>query len=754
MLVPVGIDHHGDRRLGNQVSALLVRLPVGVRDPVQRLSAVSDAVARCKTHHQALAGELLIDLLDPLPQPALAAAARLVQHQPFVNLVVTNVPGPAGQLYAMGARMLEVFPVVPLAGNLSVGIAAFSYGNQLSVGILADRDGCADIDVLASGIRRGFSAIVAAATATATATAPGARPRPARRVSAARRNMRLRRSATCAFGRGATCAHGRGATCAHGRGATCGSSRCADTGHTSPCGRGRSACRRRHRRRQGGRGVVIELVYPRLLLPRVEQFADKVGFVDVTGEGVQFEGTFATHIDRVRRLAHALAGQLGVARQDRFAVLAMNGHEFLELYHAALFGAGVITPLNIRFSGAELAYVLADSDTRVVFTDPVFAPLLDRARDEGAKIDTIVVIGGVPGDGVTDRGATIGYEELIAAAEPVSGRDPEEDDPVILMYTGGTTGLPKGALLDQRAEILNLYHVGMQIGLPASRRFLFQAPMFHAAVVAGVLGIPASGATSVSIPLFDPGLVLSTIDDQRIDTTMMVPVMLGMLEQHPQFSARRLRSLRQLVYGAAPISATMLTRWLELLPDTEFHQGYGMTEAASVLAFLGPDEHRRGGMLGAAGTPVYGVELRITDSLGHPCATGTPGEVCARGGNMMRGYWGKPEETEAAMRDGWYRTGDVGFLDEHGMLHLTDRVKDMIVTGGENVYSTEVENVLAMHPAVKDVAVIGIPSDAWGEAVHAIVVLKEDMRGLGGGADRARQEDAHVVQGAQVRGDP
>jgi len=246
-----------------------------------------------------------------------------------------------------------------------------------------------------------------------------------------------------------------------------------------------------------------------------------------------------------------------------------------------------------------------------------------------------------------------------------------------------------------------------------------------------VLGIPASGATSVSIPLFEPGLVLSTIEDQRIDTTMMVPVMLGMIEQHPAFSARRLRSLRQLVYGAAPITASVLARWLELLPDADFHQGYGMTEAASVLTFLGPEEHRRGALLGAAGTPVYGVELRITDSLGNACPPGTPGEVCARGGNLMRGYWGKPEETDAVMRDGWYRTGDVGFMDDSGMLYLTDRVKDMIVTGGENVYSTEVENVLAMHPAVKDVAVIGIPSDAWGEAVHAIVVLKEDMRASG-----------------------
>jgi len=475
-----------------------------------------------------------------------------------------------------------------------------------------------------------------------------------------------------------------------------------------------------------------ELVYPRFLLPQAERFADKIGFVDVNRTGVTYAGTFATHVDRVLRLTHALRVQLGMAQEDRFAVLAMNGHEFIELYHAALFGAGIINPLNIRFSPAELAYVLHDSDTSVIFTDPVFAALIERARDEeGAKIGKLVLIGGTPGGSGTDSDI-IAYEDLIAAGEPLMAPEPEEDDPVVLMYTGGTTGLPKGALLDQRAEVLNVYHVGLEIGLPEARRFLFQSPMFHAAVVAGIVGIPASGATSVSIPVFDPELVLDTIESQEIDTTMMIPIMMSMLEQHPTFSPDRLRCLRQLVYGASPISTTLLQRWLEMLPDVDFYQGYGMTEAASVLTFLGPAEHRAGAeMLRAAGAPVHGVELRITDSFGNEQPHGEPGEVSARGGNLMRGYWGKPEETDEVMRDGWYRTGDVGYLDERGYLHLTDRMKDMIVTGGENVYSTEVEDAIATHPAVREVAVIGIPSDSWGEAVHAIVVLKEDMKATG-----------------------
>ena len=476
-----------------------------------------------------------------------------------------------------------------------------------------------------------------------------------------------------------------------------------------------------------------ELVFPRFLLPRAEHLADKVAFVDVTREGVRYEGTFAGHVDRVLRLAIAMKQELGVGPAVRFAVLAMNSHEYLELYHAAFFGAGIINPLNIRFTPAELAYVLDDSGSTVVFTDPVFADHLRRARDEeGAKISKLVIVGGEHGDHTEIEDGAIAYEDLIAAAEPHLPPEPEESDPVILMYTGGTTGLPKGALLDQRAEVLNVYHVMFEIGLREDRRFLFQAPMFHAAVVAAVVGIPASGATSVTIPLFDAGLVLDVIEDQEIDTTMVVPVMLPMLENEKGFSPRRFKSLKQLVYGAAPITEAVLRRWMEMLPDTDFFQGYGMTEAASALTFLRPEDHRRGGeILRSAGRPLVGVQVCITDSFGNQLPARAAREGCARGGNLMREYWGKPEETEEVMRDGWYRTGDVGYMDEDGLVYLTDRVNDMIVTGGENVYSTDVENAIANHPAVAQVAVIGIPRDAWGEAVHAIVVLKENAKATG-----------------------
>jgi long-chain acyl-CoA synthetase len=471
-----------------------------------------------------------------------------------------------------------------------------------------------------------------------------------------------------------------------------------------------------------------ELVYPRLLLPRVEQLPDKVAFVDVDTGGTCYEGTFACHLDRLLRLMHSMRVVLGMERGDRFGVLAMNSHEYLELYHAAMFGAGIINPLNMRFTPFELAHVINDSGSRVVFADPGLAPLLGRALAAGASVDKLVIIGGESDAGVMGAEATLGYEDLLSVGKPVMPPEPEEEDAAILMYTGGTTGFPKGALLEQRAEVLNIYHVLAAIGLREERRFLFQSPMFHAALVAGVLGIPATGATSVTIPVFEPELVLSTIEEQTIDTTMVVPIMLSMIEQAEGFSPERLRSLRQLVYGASPISQDLIVRWLQMLPDTDFFQGYGMTEAASALTFLGPEDHRHGGnALTAAGRPLFGVELQITDSLGNALPHGEAGEVCARSGNLMREYWQKPEETEAVLRDGWYRTGDMGFIDEHNLLHLTDRMKDMIVTGGENVYSIEVENAIGSHPAVAEVAVIGIPSDKWGEAVHAIVVLRQGM---------------------------
>jgi long-chain acyl-CoA synthetase len=453
-----------------------------------------------------------------------------------------------------------------------------------------------------------------------------------------------------------------------------------------------------------------ELIYHRHLLPAVERYADKVGFVD--GE---YRGTYATHLDRVARLC-AVLKTLGVGRGDRFAVMALNSHQFIELYHAAFLGAAVVNPLNLRLAPKELEYILHDSGTKVCFVDAMFAPVIAQVR-QAVGLEHVVLVGG--GDVPHDHK----YEHLLEAVTPRIPDEPEETDPVVLMYTGGTTGLPKGVLCDHRAEILNLYHYMMRFPYDPSIVCLFQIPMFHAASMLQIVATPLGG-TAVFMPMFDPGKVPLVIEKERVTLTTMVPTMIALMLNQPDFKAERLASLTRLAYGASPMPEALLRRIIALWPNVDLSQGYGMTEASAILTILDAEDHRRGGaILRSAGKAVPGAVLSIQDEEGKLLPPGHTGEVCARAGNYMQSYWKKPEATEEAFRDGWYHTGDAGYLDAEGYLFLVDRVKDMIVTGGENVYSTEVENAIGSHPAVAQVAVIGVPHEVWGEAVHAIVVL-------------------------------
>ncbi len=459
-----------------------------------------------------------------------------------------------------------------------------------------------------------------------------------------------------------------------------------------------------------------ELVYPHLLLPAVEQYGDREAVVD--GE---FRGTWSQHLDRVSRLCDALAGPLGVRPADRFAVLALNGHAYFELWHAAFMGAGVINPLNLRLAPKELAYILEDSGTEVVFADATFAPLVAAARAEMAsdRVRQVVLIG----EGDVPHDAS--YEALLASASPLLPPTPDETDPVVLMYTGGTTGLPKGVLIEHRAEILNFYHAAMTIPGLAIDTYLMQTPMFHAASMFGILGAPAEGGRVVFIPMFEPEGVLSLIEQHGVTDTLMVPTMLGLCMASAGYRPERLASLRLLIYGASPMPAATLDRVLKELPGLQLVQGYGMTEACSTATLMLPDDHVPGSpRLASVGKPTLGTRASIQDDACNILPRGQIGEVCLQGGQLMRGYWNKKEATEEVFRGGWYHTGDAGYLDEDGYLFLVDRVKDMIVTGGENVYSAEVESAISTHPDVEQVAVIAIPDEKWGEAVHAVVVKR------------------------------
>jgi long-chain acyl-CoA synthetase len=463
-----------------------------------------------------------------------------------------------------------------------------------------------------------------------------------------------------------------------------------------------------------------ELVFPHLYHPAIEQYGGSEGIVD--GE---YRSSWSQHDDRVRRLTHALAHQLGVAPADRFGVLALNSHAYLELWHAAFMGAGVINPLNLRLAPRELAYILVDSASQVVFTDATFAPLVAAARKEMGGDDPIrqvVLIG--EGDVEHD----VGYEWLLSGAQPEMCAEPEETDPVVLMYTGGTTGLPKGVLIEHRAEILNIYHGAMTIPDFRFETYLMQTPMFHAASMAGILATGTYGGKVVFIPMFNPEGVLALCEAEQVTDTLMVPTMVGLCFASPGYRPERLASLKRLVYGASPMPEGILDRLQRELPELQLIQGYGMTESCSTVTLLLADDHVPGSpRLRSVGRPALGIQVCIQDDDGNRLARGEIGEVCVRGGQLMREYWKKPEATAEVLRGGWYHTGDAGYLDEDGYLFLVDRVKDMIVTGGENVYSAEVESAISTHPAVEQVAVIGVPHETWGEQVHAIVVRRSGI---------------------------
>ena len=445
-----------------------------------------------------------------------------------------------------------------------------------------------------------------------------------------------------------------------------------------------------------------ELIWHRQLLPAVERYADQPTITD--GER---SSTYAEHLDRVLRLTNAMRVQLGLRQEDRFAVLALNSARFQELYHAGLMGAGIVNPLNLRFAPPELVHVLNDSGTKVCFVDAIFAGVIAGIRDS-TLLEKVVLMGAgdVPHD--------VKYEDLIAAGEAVVPLEPEEDTAALLMYTGGTTGLPKGVLLDQRAMTLTMYHIALTFDFTEGDVYLLQTPMFHAASLGGITAVPVGGGHVVTIPVFDPGAVLAAVDEHRCTNTLMVPTMIAMTFAHPEYRPERMHSLTTLTYGASPMPAPILERLMTEQPQLELYQGYGMTESAALVSALKPEDHQRGGaILRSAGRPVIGVSVSIQDADGNLLPQGEAGEVCIRGGNFMREYWRRTEETEAAFRGDWYHTGDMGYLDAEGYLYLVDRVKDMIVTGGENVYSTEVEQALASHPAVAQVAVVGIPDDTW-----------------------------------------
>jgi long-chain acyl-CoA synthetase len=418
--------------------------------------------------------------------------------------------------------------------------------------------------------------------------------------------------------------------------------------------------------------------------------------------------TYGETGERCRRLVGALE-RAGVRPGDRVGVVGPNCHRYLELYQAVTGAGMALVPLNQRHTVAELAYALEDSGTKLLFAGEG----LEVPRD---SVERVIDLGD-------------GYEEFIADAPEGGFPDTVTEDTLAgLFYTGGTTGASKGVMLTHRNLVANALHFQVCWPFDPETCWLIVAPLFHLAGSIHVLATVWNAGRQVVLPAFDPATALDLIERERVTATLVVPTMLAALTEEQLARPRDVATLRLISHGGAPIATQTLLRAHDAFPGAELMHIYGATETAPIATVL-PHEERLldAPQVRSCGQPAVGVEVAVTDPDGLPMPAGDVGEVVVRGPNVMAGYWNKPEQTAQAMSGGWYHTGDLGYLDGDAYLYLVDRAKDMIVTGGENVYSTEVEDVLFRHEAVLEAAVFGIPDARWGEAVHAVVVLRSEV---------------------------
>lgn len=438
--------------------------------------------------------------------------------------------------------------------------------------------------------------------------------------------------------------------------------------------------------------------------------------------------TYAELANRVERLAAGIRS-LGIATGQSIGMLANNSDRYLEYYLASYWAGGIVNPVNTRWSAAEIAYSLDDCETRLLIVDEAHRHLVENLRRTSNALMTVVYAG----DGSLPAGM-ISYESLIESSVPIEDAVRRDSDIAGVFYTGGTTGSPKGVVLTHQHLYTNALTLLAEDAVSKAAIGLHVAPMFHMADVVFMNGLLMRGSTHVMVPTFDPVNVLKTIDAERITDCVLVPTMIQMLVDHPGRPAYDISSVRRMIYGASPIDESLLDRALTAFSQAAFFQGYGMTELSPLAAVLAPEfhsrEHRASGKLRSAGRAALCAELRILDESGQTVPIGTVGEIAVRSPCAMRGYLNKPEETAAAFKDGWVHTGDGGYLDADGFLYVVDRLKDMIVTGGENVFSIEVENALLKHPSIAACAVIGVPDADWGERVHAVIVLRTGIEAI------------------------
>lgn len=451
--------------------------------------------------------------------------------------------------------------------------------------------------------------------------------------------------------------------------------------------------------------------------PRVGQFLAKRALLSPDKVAVVFGDTRLTYAEmdaRVNRIANALL-ELGVGRGDRVGLLGRNSAAHLELYFGLAKIGAVLVGVNWRLTTGEIDYILKDSGCRYLGFGPKSRTSIEPLRH---RLD---LDGWIALDGAANAEGDVSYHDLLASGKihppPVSVG---ADDPLLLMYTSGTTGRPKGAMLTHRQMFWASATVMYTLDHRPDDVNLMVMPMYHIGGMAMSTVYVHRGSTTVILPGWDAESVLEVIEEEKVNHFIAVPTMLHTLKEFPKIEGADLRSLRWILSAAAPLSGSIVNYFYER--DVLVQQTYGLTEVAGPATVVGADDVLRKG--DSAGLPFFHTEVRIVDDQGKPLEAGQVGEVQVRGPHVIEGYWQDPAATEAAFNADWFRTGDLARMDEEGYLFIVDRKKDMILSGGENIYPAEIERLLRDHPKIEDVAVLGIPDQKWGELVCAVVVVE------------------------------
>lgn len=400
--------------------------------------------------------------------------------------------------------------------------------------------------------------------------------------------------------------------------------------------------------------------------------------------------------------------RLGVNKGDRVAILAANSHHYIETYVGVPAAGFVVVPLNTRHAEPELHYALRDCAAHVLITD----------RDPGILADCVEHVVMIPD----------AYAELMAGADEIElGENVDENDLAGLFYTGGTTGQSKGVMLSHRNLLANTFHYLAAVPQRADDVVLVMAPLFHAAGSNGVLANIWTLGTQITLGVFNPATALDIIESHAVTETLGVPTMLAAIAEEQHARPRKTDTLKMIAHGGSPIATEVLRRTHSAFPSARLIEVYGATELSPLCTVLVDEQNLIDSPLArSCGRPITGDEIKILNIDGVEVERGEIGEVVVRGPNVMVGYWHKEEQTKEVLKNGAYWTGDLGYMNDDGYVFLVDRSKDMIVSGGENVYCTEVEEVIYRHPAVLEAAAFGVPDDKWGEAVWAVVVPREE----------------------------